>query len=610
MSILESRTGADVPAVGKTMALTEAVERFVHPGDVVHVAYSDARPNAALMQLVRRFAGTAPKLSLVTAGLVSVQHSLVELGIVERVTASFVGENYPNARPSPAFARGLAAGRVELVNWSMWALTARLVAGALGVPHFPVRSLAGSSMAADLRDRRDYAEVEDPFTGEKVGVVAALRPDVVLLHGVAADAEGNVVMSAPYGEAHWGALAARRGVIATVERIVSTAEIREHNALTKIPGHLVQAVCAVPFGAHPYGMYNPGFPGVDGYVEDHDFLAEVFRATRTEQDFRDWIDEWILGTPDHAAYLAKVGQDRTLSLREEAAVGATLARHRSASGSPPATVTDPDAAGTWTPNEYQVIAASRRIAERVGAAGHQAVLAGVGTANLASWMAVADLKSRGTAVELMAEIGMFGYLPGPGEPFIFAHQNLPTCTVMSDVAGVLGALVSGPATRTLGVLGAGQIDGAGNTNSTYDEQGRFIVGSGGANDIASGADEILLTTAHDPRRLSAALPYVTCPGTNVGSIVTSRAVFERHGDGFRLLRYLSVPGLDEEAAVAEIRVGCGWDFEISPDLAVEPEPTAAELAALRSYDPDGVFTRSRRPAQAGSGARSTSGGAA
>jgi acyl CoA:acetate/3-ketoacid CoA transferase alpha subunit/acyl CoA:acetate/3-ketoacid CoA transferase beta subunit len=591
----------------KVMSLAEAIERFVHPHCVVHAAYSDARPNAALMQLVRRFASVEdPALSLVTAGMVSVQHSLVELGIVNKVAASFVGENYPSARPNAAFIRALEAGRVTLTNWSMWALTARLVAGALGVPHFPVRSLAGSSMADDLRGDA-YDEVVDPFTGERVGVVAALRPDIVLLHGVAADRHGNVVMSAPYGESHWGALAARDGVIATVEKLVDEADIRANNALTKVPAHVVRAVCVVPLGSHPYGMYNPGFPGVAGYVEDHDFIGEVYRAARDERTFRDWIAEWITGTPDHDAYLAKLGSERIHDLHSRTAAvrqpPPRVAPARPAAADPKTRSAGSGAAGakTWTSNEFQVITASRRIRERVTARGYDAVLAGVGLANLASWLAVADLKNAGQSVQLMAEIGMFGYVPAPGEPFIFAHQNLPTCTVMSDVAGVLGTFVSGPGTKTLGVLGAGQVDGHGNTNSTYDESGRFIVGSGGANDIASGADEVLLTVAHRRDRLVAALPYITCPGVNVGSIVTSRAVFERDGDGFRLVRYLARSGLSERDIVMELRATCGWEFELSADLSPEAAPTVTELKALRSYDPESIFTRRPRTVAAAGG---------
>ena len=54
-------------------------------------------------------------------------------------------------------------------------------------------------------------------------------------------------------------LAARRGAIVTVERIVD--DIRPWAHLVKIPAHRVLALAQVPFGAHPGGLYAPSSPG-------------------------------------------------------------------------------------------------------------------------------------------------------------------------------------------------------------------------------------------------------------------------------------------------------------------------------------------------------------
>jgi acyl CoA:acetate/3-ketoacid CoA transferase alpha subunit len=139
----------------KVTELAEAVRSFVRPGDTLHVGYSDARPNALLLEVARAFAGSDPGFTIVTAGLVNIQHSLVELGLVRKVVASFVGENYPVARPNPALARAARSGRVTLEHWSLWALIARLVAGALGVEFFPVRSMRGSDMGREAEQRGD-----------------------------------------------------------------------------------------------------------------------------------------------------------------------------------------------------------------------------------------------------------------------------------------------------------------------------------------------------------------------------------------------------------------------------------------------------------------------
>lgn len=584
MSVDESTFALPVnEGASKRTRLADAIARYVEPGSTVHVAYSDARPNAALLQVARHFAGSDPGLTIVTSGLVSTQHSLVEMGLVRKVVASFVGENYPTARPSPAFQRAVAAGAVEIESWSLWTLVARLMAGALGLSHFPVNSLRGSSLG-DRLFGTGYTEIPDPFVpGEQSAVVAPLRPDVVLLQGVAADESGNVVMAAPYGESMWGALASKIGVIACVERIVSTQEIRRFNTMVRIPAHKVVAVCEVPFGSHPYGMYNPGFPGVDSYVQDGSFMGEVYGATKSKEAFDAWIEKWVLGCRDHDDYLELLGRERRAALVVQARPDYWRTQMAEVDGSGL-----PDG---YSSNELMVAVASRLIADRVRAGGFNAVLAGVGQSNLAAWLAVRGLKRSGVEVELMAEIGMFGYDPRPGEPFIFANRNLPTAKWLSDVSVVLGSLISGPGSRSLGVIGAGQIDSGFNTNSSYDEGGGFLVGSGGANDIASSSDEVLVTVNHDRRRLVEKIPFITSPGGRVRTVVTSAAVFEQRDGSLWLIRYLPTAGADADAAVTWIRGTCPWEFRVDPDLKQEEPPTADELAALRAFDPDRSFLR-------------------
>ncbi|MBB5167846.1 CoA-transferase [Mycobacterium sp. AZCC_0083] len=565
----------------KLADLGEAIERFVKPGATVHVGYSDARPNAALQELARRFAGTNPQFTVVSAGLVNLQHALIELGLVRKLIVSFAGENYPVARPNPALVRAISEGRVEIEHWSLWALIARLTAGALGVSHFPVQSMRGSSMGDEAARRGELINVP----GEQhnsTSLVSALRPDIVLLHAAAADEFGNIVLAAPYGEGQAGALAATGGVIATVEKLVSTEEIRRMNTLVRIPGHVVRAVCEAPFGAHPYGFNNPGIAGIDSYTEDAEFMAATLAASKTTATFRDYITEWILALPGHRDYLAHLGTNRVAALRR--------------STTPPkvADVPTDRPAGVL---ETQVVVTARRLEQAVRTRGHHAILAGVGLANLAAWLGARRLRDAGVDVDLMAEIGLFGYTPGPGEPFIFAGQNVPTNKMLTDVMSVLGTYVSGPATKSVGLVGAGQIDGTGAINSTYTDDGDFIVGSGGANDVLSGADEVIVTVSHQRDRLVDSVRYVTSPGARVRTIVTDLCVFQRvDGESsFVLTALLPASGDNVDEALAEVRRRTGFAYAVAPRPIVEPAPTPAELDVLRAFDPDQLFLRDRRP---------------
>ncbi|MEV6923385.1 CoA-transferase [Dactylosporangium sp. NPDC051485] len=585
---------ADNEGKSKVMPLQAALRRYVTHGCTLHVAYSEARPNGALLELARVFAGTRPELTLVTVGLVNLQHALVEMGLVKRIVTSFAGENYPVARPNAALQRALRAGDVTIENWSLWSVVARLAAGALGVSHFPVRSMAGSSMGLEAAARGEYRELDAdaPDGGTGTGLVSALSPDVVIMQAVAADSAGNVIVAAPYGEGHWGALAARRGVIACVEKVVDTATIRAMNGVVRIPAHAVLAVCELPYGSHPYGLYDSGVPGVSSYTDDDEFMADVRRASRTPEAFRAWIEEWVTGVPDHAAYLDKIGRSRLDDLTQRAAPDAWRRE----------VTADWLFDGPATTSETQVIATARQLERRVRHDGYQAVLSGVGLSNLAAWVGVDHLHRQGIDIELMAEIGMFGYSPRPGEPYIFAGRNLPSSKMLTDVMGVLGTFVGGPATATIGMVGAGQIDRSGALNSTYTESGDFLVGSGGANDVLSASQEVIVTVGHSPERLVPKVSYVTCPGDRVRSIVTTLGVFERvDGPEYVLTRILPTAGADDRAAVERIRGSMGWSFEVHRDVVREQPPTPEELAALRVYDPHRLFLGDRAPVSAREG---------
>nr|WP_257015367.1 CoA-transferase [Rhodococcus sp. ACS1] len=567
----------------KVMELDDAIRSFVEPGNTIHAAYSDARPNAALMAVARVFNGTDPQFTLVTAGMVNIQHSLIELGLVRKVIASFAGENFPVARPNPALVRAISSGQVQIEHWSLWSLLARLTAGALGVSHFPVKSMRGSSMGDEAAARGELIDLAALDGGSDTSLVSALRPDIVVMHGAAADAHGNVILAAPYGEGQVGALAAKQGVIVTVERIVSTAEIRKMNTRTRIPAHVVRAVCEVPFGAHPFGFNNPGVPEVEGYGEDLDFVLDTLKASKSPETFRRHIEQWVTGINGVDEYRRLLGDDRLKSLIRRDVATNEIA------------VAVPSPIEPATPVEHQVIATSRALRRSVMRRGHHAVLAGVGLSNLAAWVGVKLLRKDEVDVALMAEIGLFDYSPLPGEPFIFAGQNVPTNKLLVDVMSVLGMYVSGPGTSAIGLVGAGQIDKTGAINSTYSDDGRFIVGSGGANDVLSGAEEVIVTVGHDRTRLVEAVPYITSPGAKVQTIVTELCVFDRSPSTgeFVLTALLPAAGATVAEGLRETRERTGFTFEVSDGLTIEVPPSDEELTILRAFDPQKFYLRDR-----------------
>lgn len=557
----------------RTRSLTEAVGEHVRPGDALHIMVGHSRWTAAAREVVRQWWGRDPGFTLHMLSLSSLGALFFRGGLVRRVVTGYSGDTFPNFTPNPIIADAYQRGVVEVEHWSFLAYTQRLEAAARGLPAVTTRSIVDSSM----EENDAYARVETRFGA--VGLLAPLVPDVALLHAPVADTAGNVAIHPPLLEGVWGALAATRGAVVTVEQVVD--DLRPWSHLVRIPAHRVLAVCPAELGAHPGGCFPGDLPAA-GYGEDYDFWVEARAATRRD-DYDDWIRDWVLEVPDQAAYLEQLGAPRVHALRARVAPDsweADLAAHPPDLESPP---------NRW---ELAAVWGARHLAARVGALDADAVLAGAGVANLAAWLGVAQARDAGSHVQLTAEIGLWGYDPVPGDPFVLNHRNFWRSTMLADASTVLGTLVGGPGTTTVACLGGAQIDRHGNINSTLLPENRFLVGSGGGNDVASVCAEAVVVALLTPERTPPDCEYITSPGRAVQALVTDLGTLERRDDELTLS---AVPAGPEPLAarIAAARAACGWDLAVTDSVAELAPPTRDELTALRTWDPRAWFLRTR-----------------
>jgi acyl CoA:acetate/3-ketoacid CoA transferase alpha subunit/acyl CoA:acetate/3-ketoacid CoA transferase beta subunit len=552
----------------KQLSLSDAVETHVRAGDTVQVLCGHCRWTAAARELLRQFWGTDAGFTVVMVSLSSLGALFVRGGMARKMVTTYSGDSFPTYTPNPVFQAAYAAGEVAVEHWSILTFTQRLEAAARGLPAVVTGSLVGSSMA----DNDAFATVSSPF-GE-VGLLAPLVPDVTLVHGAAADEEGNVAMSEPLLEGPWGAWAARRGVVATVEQVVESLDGLGQRV--KIPAHRVLAVVEAPFGAHPGGLYAPGLP-VRSYGEDIPFWTEARAATRGDLDA--WAREWVLGPSTHDAYLARLGPDRLAALEARTDPMSWRADAEAHPVDPHQPITD------W---ERAAALGAREVLDEVRVCGADAVLAGAGVANLSAWVAVARAKEEGLPVELTAELGLWGYTPTPADPYIFNHRVFPATPLLADASTVLGMVVGGSGTRTVGCLGAAQIDRDGNLNSTLIPGGPFLVGSGGANDVASRAAACVVVSLARPERLVERVGYVTSPGERVSRVVTDRGVLRRSDGVLRLAAVVKgeEPVADRVRALAE---ACQWDVDVVRQVEELDPVTLDEVLALRRFDPERLF---------------------
>jgi acyl CoA:acetate/3-ketoacid CoA transferase alpha subunit len=568
---------ASATAPNKLQTLEQAVRLHVSPGDTLYFGGSMGRANAALFEVTRQFWGQSPAFILAVAGAVMQYLPLVHGKLVSKIITSFAGSNYPTPAPHPIYMRAESSGEVVFEHWSMMSMVQRLMAAALNLPFFPTNSLIGSDLYRDLEAAGHIARVVDPFGSGDTAVVPPLAPDVTFVHALACDPAGNAIICPPHYDGKWAALAAKRAVVVTAEKIVDQQFIRDHANFVELPSMVVKAVCHTPFGSHPNMMPSMKVEGIGGYVDDDLALRELRAASRSADSLDAWCEQWILGCADHDEYLRRVGRERLHALR-----GATDPQAWRA-----------DLPAFWNKQEGQplsqserhVALATRYIMRRLARRDLTAILAGIGVSSLAAWSAAAKLRDTDVDIPLMSEVGMVGYIPSPASPFLFGYPNIVTSSSLSDILVVLGAYTGGGNNQTLGVLGAAQVDKNGNINSSV-LKGRRIVGSGGANDIATNAREVIVTVDDVEGRLVDAVEYVTSPGARVSAIVTPNAVFERGSGGIFELAVVmqtsaaaSVPDL-----VTHVRQRCGWDFRVREDLLVEPDANAEELLLARLFD--------------------------
>jgi acyl CoA:acetate/3-ketoacid CoA transferase alpha subunit len=208
--------------------------------------------------------------------------------------------------------------RIVAEAYSGLALTFKFLAGALGLPFLPIRSIRATDILARVREVApdQVGEVTCPFTGESLLALRALQPDVAVIQVQEADALGNARIYGPRWD-NWEAARAAQRVIIIAETIVSTDIIRQQPELTLIPGHRVEAVVPLAYGAHPTALYRC-------YDYDAEHLQEYADAAKDAAGLPRYLDKYVFGPADHEAYLARAGGRERLARLATAASGAAV----------------------------------------------------------------------------------------------------------------------------------------------------------------------------------------------------------------------------------------------------------------------------------------------
>lgn len=280
--------------MNKLCSLSEAVSQYIHDGDSLYLAgFTHLIPFAAGHEIIRQ---GRKDLTLSRATPDLIYDQMVAAGCAKKVIFSYAGN--PGVGSLRAIRSAIESGKLAWEEYSHFGMISRLQAGASGLPFMPMNPTA----AADLeRANPNYRRVVDPYTGQEVVVVPPLLPDVAVVHVQRADAQGNAHLWGIIGEQREAAFASRH-VIITAEEIVDEEIIRSDPNRTLIPEFIVDAVCHVPYCAHP--SYTQGY-----YDRDNDFYLEWDKISESQEKIQSYLDEWVYHLPDRAAYWEKLGPE-------------------------------------------------------------------------------------------------------------------------------------------------------------------------------------------------------------------------------------------------------------------------------------------------------------
>jgi glutaconate CoA-transferase subunit A len=274
------------------LGLKEAVALHVHDGQSVALeGFTHLIPFAAGHELIRQ---GRKSLHLVRMTPDLIYDQMIGAGCARALTFSWGGnpgvgslhrlrDAVENLWPAP----------LKITEHSHAGLAAAYTAGASHLPFGMLRGYIGTDL---VRINPAIRSVTCPYTGEEIATVAAVNPDVTILHAQKADRQGNVLLCGIVGAQKEAGLAAK-ALIVTVEEIVDDLEA-PMNAIV-LPDWVVTAVACVPGGAYP--SYAQGY-----YSRDNAFYLAWDDIARDRSRFTGWIDRHVRGTEDHAGFLRSI----------------------------------------------------------------------------------------------------------------------------------------------------------------------------------------------------------------------------------------------------------------------------------------------------------------
>ena len=248
----------------------------------------------------------------------------------------------------------------------------------------------------------------------------------------------------------------------------------------------------------------------------------------------------------------------------------------------------------YTTSELMAVAGARELKDK------EVIAVGVGLPVVASFLAK---QTHAPNMTILFELGVIDPQPvdcgvGLADPRVWYHAN-----VLSSFVDILGEVLH-RGRVDVGFLGGLEVDQFGNLNTSLlgDPKGQFrhMVGSGGANDIASCAKRTIIIMRHEERKLKKAISFITSPGYITGNdsraraglaggpsrVITDKAIFGFHPKTKQMMLTSIHPGITLEEVLGTM----GFSPEVPQQVPFTEPPTSEQIRLIREViDPQRMY---------------------
>lgn len=248
----------------------------------------------------------------------------------------------------------------------------------------------------------------------------------------------------------------------------------------------------------------------------------------------------------------------------------------------------------YTPSELMAVAGARELKDG------EVVAVGLGLPVMASFLAK---QTHAPNMTILFELGVIDPQPvdqgvGLADPRVWYRAN-----VLSSFVDILGEVLH-RGRVDVGFLGGLEVDQFGNLNTSLigDPKGNFrhMIGSGGANDIASCAKRTIIIMRHEERKIRKAISFNTSPGYITGSnsraraglaggpsrVITDKAIFGFHPESKQMMLSSIHPGI----TLDEVLETMGFSPIVPEHVPYTEPPTQEQVRLIREViDPRHMY---------------------